>query len=215
MTIYTAAITLFLVMDPLGNIPVFLSVLKNCPPHRRVRIIAREMVIALAILTVFLFFGKYILSSLDISGPALSIGGGVVLFLIALRMIFPPRANSSHSTPNGGTAEPGEHQFAAGHGVAANGEEPLLVPLAVPLVAGPSSMAMVILISTQYPERMLTWFVSLLIAWLAGSLILVSSEFLRRHLGHRVIIALERLMGMLLTTVAVEMLLRGIDAYLA
>jgi multiple antibiotic resistance protein len=215
VTIYTAAITLFLVMDPLGNIPVFLSVLKNCPPHRRVRIIAREMIIALAILTVFLFFGKYILSSLDISGPALSIGGGVVLFLIALRMIFPPRDNSSHNTPNGGTSEPGEHQFAAGHGVAADGEEPLLVPLAVPLVAGPSSMAMVILISTQYPERMLTWFLSLLIAWLAGSLILVSSEFLRRHLGHRVIIALERLMGMLLTTVAVEMLLRGIDAYLA
>jgi multiple antibiotic resistance protein len=197
MTIYTAAIMLFLVMDPLGNIPVFLTVLQHTEPRRRRIVIAREMVIALGILTAFLFFGKYILSSLDISGPALSIGGGVVLFLIAIRMIFPP----------------GENDSAAGG--SNRDEEPLLVPLAVPLVAGPSSMALVILISTQYPDRMLEWFAALLIAWLAGSVILLSSEFLRRRLGRRVIVALERLMGMILTTVAIEMLLRGIDAYLA
>ena len=195
MTVYTAAITLFLVMDPLGNIPVFLSILKHTEPRRRLVIIAREMVIALAILLAFLFFGKYILASLGISGPALSIGGGVILFLIALRMIFPPKE---------GFVDPTEER-----------EEPLLVPLAVPLVAGPSSMAMVILISTQYPDRMLSWFLALLAAWFAGAVILLSAEFLRRRLGSRVITAIERLMGMILTTVAVEMLLKGVESYLA
>lgn len=200
MTITSAAITLFLVMDPLGNIPVFLSLLGEIDPRRRVRIIVREMVIALAILVVFLFFGRYILAGLHISEPALSIGGGVVLFLIALRMIFP---RPDASTESGARAD---HT---------PGQEPLIVPLAVPLVAGPSAMAMVILFTTQYPDRVLNWFFALLIAWFASSLILLSAEVLRKYLGRRVIKALERLMGMILTTLAVEMLLSGIETYLA
>lgn len=200
MTITSAAITLFLVMDPLGNIPVFLSLLEEIEPRRRLRIIIREMLLALAILLVFLFFGKYILTGLHISEPALSIGGGVILFLIALRMIFPrPEA----STESGARAD------------AIPGQEPLLVPLAVPLVAGPSAMAMVILFATQYPNRLVSWLVALLIAWFASALILLSAEVLRKYLGRRVIKALERLMGMILTTLAVEMLLRGIESYLA
>lgn len=190
MTIYTAAITLFLVMDPLGNIPIFLSLLEPIGPRRRRRIIVREMLIALAILTAFLFFGKYILQGLHVSEPALSIGGGVVLFLIAVRMIFPAVRGS-------GEGEPGR-------------QEPLLVPLAVPLVAGPSAMAMVILLATQYPDRILSSFLALLIAWFASSAILVSAEVLRKYLGRRIIIAVERLMGMILITIAVEMFLSGI-----
>lgn len=194
MTFYTAAITLFLVMDPLGNIPIFLSLLEPMEPHRRRRVIVREMVIALVILTAFLFLGRYILKGLHVSGPALSIGGGVVLLLIAIRMIFPQtRDQYGTSTPE---------------------EEPLLVPLAVPLVAGPSAMAVVILFATRYPERMLTWFLALLTAWLAGAIILVSAEVLRKYLGRRVITAIERLMGMILITVAIEMMLEGIHNYL-
>lgn len=193
MTIYSAAITLFFVLDPLGNIPIFLSLLQDLPPRRRRLIIVREMVIALGILTLFLFFGKYILSGLHISEPALSIGGGVVLFLIAVRMIF-PRAESRQETPEA--------------------EEPLLVPLAVPLVAGPSAMAMVILFATQYPTRLLSWFVALVIAWAAAAVILISADVLRKHLGRRLISAIERLMGMILVTLSVEMLLSGIERYL-
>ena len=199
MTITSAAITLFLVMDPLGNIPIFLSLLEEMEPRRRLRVIIREMLIALAILVLFLFFGKYILTGLHISEPALSIGGGVVLFLIALRMIFP---RPEQSTESGARAD---HT---------PGQEPLIVPLAVPLVAGPSAMAMVILFTTQYPHRLLNWLIALLIAWFASSLILLSAEVLRKYLGRRVIKAVECLMGMILTTLAVEMLLNGIEAYL-
>lgn len=194
MTFYTAAITLFLVMDPLGNIPIFLSLLEHMEPRRRRRIIIREMVIALAILTAFLFVGKYILEGLHVSEPALSIGGGIVLFLIAIRMIFPSSTTDTDRS--------------------SMDQDPLLVPLAVPLVAGPSAMAMVILFATQYPDRMLSWFLALLIAWFASSLILLSADVLRRYLGRRVITAVERLMGMILITVAVEMFLGGLGSYL-
>jgi multiple antibiotic resistance protein len=194
MTLYTAAITLFLVMDPFGNIPIFLSVLQNYDPGRRRRIMIRELVIALVVLTFFLFFGKYVLAGLHISEPALSISGGVILFLIAIRMIFPSKPEAE---------EPGDEG------------EPVIVPLAVPLVAGPSSMAMVILFSTQYPERLLSWFVALVIAWLAGLVVLLLSDSLRRFLGNRVLKAIERLMGMILTTMAVQMLLSGLGEFLA
>ena len=194
MTFYAAAITLFLVMDPLGNIPIFVHLLEHLEPKRRRLIIIREMLIALGILTVFLFLGKYILEGLHVSGPALSIGGGIVLFLIAIRMIF-PRTQTQSDSPS-------------------TDQEPLLVPLAVPLVAGPSAMAMVILFSTQYPDRIFSWFLALFIAWFASFLILLSADVLRRYLGKRVIIAVERLMGMILITVAVEMLLGGIQTYL-
>lgn len=199
MTLTSAAITLFLVMDPLGNIPIFLSLLEEIEPRRRLRVIVREMLIALGILIAFLFFGRYFLAALHISEPALSIGGGVVLFLIALRMIFPRTESST------------EHDARADH---VPGQEPLLVPLAVPLVAGPSAMAMVILFATQYPGRLLSWLVALLIAWFASSVILLSAEALRKYLGRRVIKAVERLMGMILTTLAVEMFLSGLESYL-
>lgn len=193
MTIYTAAITLFLVLDPLGNVPVFLSVLSHIDAKRRRRIIVREMLVALVILAAFLFFGKFILAGMHISQPALSIGGGVVLFLIAIRMIFP--------TGSWDSAEPGD-------------EEPLIVPLAVPLVAGPSAMATLILFATQEPDRIGEWFLALLIAWGAGSIVLLASDFLRRHLGRRALNAIERLMGMILITMAVQMLLSGVELFL-
>ena len=199
MTLYTAAITLFLVMDPLGNIPVFLSLLDDLEPQRRRRVILRETLIALGLLVLFLLFGQYILAGLHIREDSLRIGGGVVLFLIALRMIFP---RHDASTEQDARADLDRQQ------------EPLLVPLAVPLIAGPSSMAMVILFATQYPDRLATWLLALLIAWVPSTLILLSANLLRRYLGRRVIKAIERLMGMILITLAVEMLLEGVRAFL-
>lgn len=193
MNVYGAAITLFLVMDPLGNIPLFLSILNRVSPQRRRNVILREMVIALAILMVFLYFGKYILQGLHISEPALSIGGGVILFLIALRMIFPRPAGFDDAVE-------GE-------------EEPLIVPLAVLLVAGPSSIATLILFSTQYPRQIGEWTLALLVAWAVSLVVLLSGDILRRILGRRGLAAMERLMGMILTTLAVQMLLSGIEMF--
>jgi len=192
MSIYAAAVTLFLVMDPIGNIPAFLTILGYVDENRRRKIIAREMVIALAVLVLFLFFGKYILQGMHISEPALSIGGGVVLFLIAIRMIFPRERTAA---------------------IEREEQEPLIVPLAVPLVAGPSAMATVVLFANQAPGKMFIWFFALLIAWFASAVVLLSAETLRRRLGTRFLSALERLMGMILTTLAVQMLLTGIENY--
>jgi multiple antibiotic resistance protein len=193
MTILSAVITLILVMDPFGGIPVFLSLLKHSPARRRRLIILREMAIALGILVVFLFFGKLILAGLHISEPALNIAGGVILFLIALRMIF-PRRQPEQDPPRG--------------------EEPVVVPLAVPLIAGPSTLATVILLSTRYPEGIARWLAALVIAWAVALLILLFADLLRKLLGNRVIQAIERLMGMILTTMAVQMLLSGVREFL-
>ncbi len=193
MTVYTAAITLVLVLDPFGNIPLFLSVLSAAPPKRRVLIVVREMLIALGVLVVFLFFGKYILQGLHISEPALGIAAGVILFLIAIRMIFPAEAQLLGAGPQ---------------------EEPLIVPLAVPLVAGPSSIATVTLLASRYPQRLLWWLAALLMAWAVCAGVLVSADLLGRLLGNRLLRAIERLMGLILTTLAVQMLLSGATEFL-
>ena len=185
----SAAITLFLIMDPLGNVPVFNSVLANCDAARRTRIIIRELVLALLILLGFLFAGNSILSFLGLTQSSLSIAGGILLFIISLRMIFPGR--NSHG-------EPGED------------EEPFLVPLAVPLVAGPSTIAILLLLSSGQPGRMLEWSLALFLAWLATALLLVASPWLLRFLGTKGSRALERLMGMILVILATQMLLNGI-----
>lgn len=191
--VYTAAVTLLLIMDPFGNIPAYLAILGSVEERKRKWVILREMVIALGVLTLFLFFGQYILGGMSISEPALSIAGGVLLFIIAIRMIFPS-------------------QESRGKGVA--GQEPLIVPLAVPLIAGPSSIVVVTLFATQSPDRLWIWFVALLVAWSISTIILELAEYLRRLLGERVISAIERLMGMILTTLAVQMSLTGIRAFI-
>ncbi|MBS1271793.1 MAG: hypothetical protein MAGBODY4_00925 [Candidatus Marinimicrobia bacterium] len=194
MTIYSAAILLFLVMDPLGNIPVFLTVLKEVEERRRKWIILREAVIAFGVLCLFLLFGRRILDVLQISEPSLSIAGGVILFIISLKMIFPPQESVFGSTQD---------------------KEPLIVPLAIPLIAGPSTIATVMLFASRDPERLLDWFIALLSAWLVSTVILFSSGVLRRVLRRRGLAATERLMGMLLTAISVQMLLTGIEQFLA
>ena len=187
--IASAAVTLLLIMDPLGNVPVFNSVLANCEPSRRTRIIIREVILALVILMGFLFAGNAILGFLGLSQSSLAIAGGVLLFIISMRMIFPGRHSGSD---------------------VASDEEPFLVPLAVPLIAGPSTIAILLLLSSGQPERMLDWSVALFLAWSATAILLVASPWLLRFLGNRGSRALERLMGMILVIVAVQMLLNGI-----
>lgn len=194
MSLLSASVLLFFVMDPLGNVPLFLTALKDVDPARQRQVILRELLIALAILILFLFLGRYILGVLHVSRQALTIGGGVVLMLIALRMIFP--------TPEASLREQVH-------------EEPFIVPLAIPYTAGPSAMATTLLFMSTEPQRWPVWLGAVCLAWLASAIILYYSGGLRRVLGERGLTAIERLMGMLLITVAIEMLLRGISEYLA
>ena len=189
MSLFSAAILLFLVIDPFGNIPLFLSILKSVPEERHKGIIAREMLIALFVLVLFLFTGRYILRFLDISEPSLSIAGGIILFMIALKMIFIGSEKIFGDVPAG---------------------EPLIVPLAIPLVAGPSAVATVLLLMAREPLRWLEWFAALIMAWLVSGLVLLFSDYVGRLLGNRVLTAIERLMGMLLTLVAVEIFVKGV-----
>ena len=191
LTLKTATITLILVMDPLGNVPMFLSALKNVDSSRRKKIILRESLFAFLILTLFLFFGQNILKSFGVSESALGIAGGILLFLIAIKMIFPPETTTQ------------EKQIG----------EPFIVPLAIPLLAGPSAIAMVLLFAGQYPMQIWEWFISLLIASTISTLTLLFSNPLRRVLGAKGLMAMERLMGMILTTVAIQMLITGISNY--
>lgn len=194
MELYSAAITLFLIMDPLGNIPLFLSTLKHLPPRRRRAVILRELLIAYVIMVIFLFFGQKMLDALQLRQQSISIAGGIILFLIALKMIFPP---ASHERPEEGPEG-----------------EPFIVPLAIPLVAGPSLLATLLLLVSKQPQRIFEWLGALSAAWLVSALILLSSNFLLRLLRERGLIALERLMGMILVTVSVQMFLNGLAEYL-
>jgi multiple antibiotic resistance protein len=184
---------LFLIMDPLGNLPVFMSVLKVIEPKRRRIILIRELLIALAILFLFLFSGQSVLNFLNLGQETVRIAGGVILFLIGLRMIFP--------TPGGVTG-------------LAVGEEPFIVPLAIPMIAGPSTLAALILLSNQDPSRMLDWSIALGAAWFASAVILMFSGVFHKLLGERGLSAMERLMGMILIMLAIQMLLDGISAYI-
>ena len=193
MSILSATLLLFLILDPLGNIPVFLSLLRGMPPHRQRIVLARELLIALAVLMLFLWFGQYALEAMHLRQESVSIAGGIVLFLIGLRMIFPPPQGLMGEIPDG---------------------EPFIVPMAIPLVAGPSGMAAVMLMGSQEPGRMAEWSLALLLAWAATAAILFSATLLYKRLGSRALIAVERLMGMLLVAISVQMLLDGIASYL-
>ena len=192
MTLLSATITLILVMDPLGNIPVFLSVLNPFSPRKQQIIICREVAIAFLIIIIFLIFGKYILHGLHISTPALSISGGIILFIIAIRMIFPPVKLIEDK---------------------ATLEEPLIVPLAIPLTAGPSTLATVVLFASRAPHQMLHWTLAVIFSTIIFLLIMLSSRLLMKLLKKRGLIAVERLMGMILTTVAIQMFLDGISHF--
>lgn len=192
MEVLSAAVLLFLIMDPLGNIPVFLGLLRPLAPRRRLYVLARELLIALAILFVVLFAGQWVLAGLHLRQESISIAGGIVLFLIALRMIFPQHGSYSDA-PEG---------------------EPLVVPLAVPLIAGPSAMAALLLLERASPGGVFDLWVAMTVAWALTAAILIAAPFFYRILGERGLTAMERLMGMVLVMISVQMLLNGARAFL-
>ncbi len=192
MDLVSVAFTLFLVMDPLGNILPFGAALRQVPPERRKRVVARELLIAYAVLALFLWIGQPLLRWLHVSQDALAIAGGIVLFLIALRMIFPPEGGVMGETIEG---------------------EPFNVPLAIPLLAGPSALSALLLLANSAPDRMGTWFLSLTLAWAASAAILLSSGWITRLLRQRGLIAMERLMGMILVVLAVQLFLDGLSRH--
>ena len=191
MKIFFNAITLLLIMDPLGNVTPFLSVLKNVQPDRRRKVLVREILVAYIVLLAFLFLGKYLLRVLSLQEETISIAGGIVLFLIAVRMVFP----SDHTASD----------MPAG--------EPFLVPLAIPFIAGPSTLASLLLLQSSPTSTLQLW-AALTLAWAVTAIILLSSTILYRLLKERGLIALERLMGMLLVMLAVQMFINGVARFM-
>lgn len=188
----SAVVTLFLIMDPLGNVPIFLSVLKKVPQQRRLKIVIREVLIAYGVLLIFMLVGDHALRMLHIEQETISIAGGIVLFLIALRMIFPSHGSYSDA-PEG---------------------EPLVVPLAIPLIAGPSAMAALLLLQRANTGGSIDLWLAMTIAWALTAGILIAAPFFYRILGERGLTAMERLMGMVLVMISVQMLLNGVSAFL-
>jgi MarC family membrane protein len=191
----SAAFTFILVMDPLGNVPLFLASLKNTAPERRQWVILRECLIALAVMVSFLFAGRGLLNLLHVDDAALKAAGGVILLLISIRMVFP--------TPERNLTEPVTH------------DEPFIVPLAVPYMAGPSLLAVIVVFVSQSPES-LPWYLGGLVAsWAISTVVLYFSGFLQRVVGERALVAVERLMGMILVLLAVQMMFEGTKAFFA
>jgi multiple antibiotic resistance protein len=186
----SALMVLLIVLDPLGNVPIVLSLLRNVPPARRLRVVSRECGFALVVLLAFMWGGDWLLHVMHLSDTSLEIAGGVILFLIAMGMAFP------------------------GMGVSFSGPEedvePMLVPLAIPMIAGPSSLATVLLLASRQPERAWTWAGAIALAMVVVWLVLLSASVLSRRLGKSGLVALERLMGLLLAAMAVEMLISGL-----
>jgi MarC family membrane protein len=192
-TFLSATILLILITDPLGNIPLFISCLRNVSPERRTIVILREVAIAFTILLVFMVLGQGFLRVMSLTDQSLRIGGGIVLFLIALRMVFP-----HPDGPFGGDAR---------------GGEPLIVPLAIPALAGPSALATVMLLTSQAPGKTFEWIGALTVTMIVCAIVLMLAERIQSWLGERTMAAFERLMGLVLVAISVEMMLGGIRSF--
>jgi len=191
--IFSTAILIFFILDPLGNIPLLLSILKHIDKTRRSKIIIREMLIGLLILIVFLFFGEQFLSLFHLKAPSITIAGGIIFFAISLKMIFPD--------PNGGDVF-----------VTKKGDEPLVVPIAVPMIAGPAALATLLVLAKTNADHTGSLFLSLLLAWVLAAAVLLFSPHLYSLLKEKGLTALERLMGMLLLIMSVQMFIDGLLA---
>ena len=190
----SATILLVLITDPIGNIPIFINALKRVPVKRRPYVIVREVAIAFGILVAFMLGGRQFLQAMHLSDLSMRIGGGIVLFLIALRMVFPH--------PDG----------ALGGGSNAH-NEPLIVPLAIPAIAGPSAIATVMLLASQAPDKRFEWLAALTVTMLISGVVLLASDQIQVWLGERAVAALERLMGLVLIAISVDMLLEGVRIF--
>jgi MarC family membrane protein len=188
----SAFILLLLVLDPFGSLPIFIPVMRTVPAGRRRWVALREVLIAFAVLCFFMVFGEGFLRVMRLSERSLEVAGGVILLMVAIRMIF--------------------NQGGGVYGVP-EGKEPLIFPLAVPLLAGPSAMATVLLLASRQPDRLAEWVGALACALAVSGGVLVGCARIRRWLGDSVVAAFEKLMGLVLTAVAVEMILAGLKRY--
>jgi multiple antibiotic resistance protein len=193
MEVLSVSITLFLIMDPFGNIPMFFPILEKVPENRRRKVLVRELLLALAIIVVFIVVGKYVMAFLGLNRESVSIAGGIILFLIALRMVFPQHDSGWHPEFEG---------------------EPLLVPIAVPLVCGPSMLAALLMFSSAGTMSHVELLLAALLAWSAQFLVLFSATFLIKYLTGRGLAAVERLMGMVLVALSVQLFLDGVRGYM-
>ncbi len=189
----SALILLLLVLDPLGGLPIFISIFKDVSPERRRWVALRESAIAMAILMVFMVMGNQILHLMRLSERSLEVAGGVILLMVAIRMIFlnPSETKSERRAPR----------------------EPFIFPLAIPLMAGPSALATVLLLASRQPDRLWQWTGALVCAVLICLVVLLSASWLNKVLGESVLTAMEKLMGLVLTAIAVEMILAGLKHY--
>ena len=191
-TFLSAFILLLLVLDPFGSLPVFISVLGGVAPERRARVALREALIAFVVLAVFMVAGQGFLTLMRLSERSLEVAGGVILLIISIRMIF-----------GGGEM----------YGTDGRGREPFVFPLAVPLLAGPSAMATVLLLASRQPDRLVQWVGALTAAMAVSTAVLLAADRIRRALGGQMVAAIEKLMGLVLTAVATEMILAGLKRY--
>jgi MarC family membrane protein len=188
----SALILLLLVLDPLGSLPIFIPIMNTVPRERRRWVAVREVAIAFAVLFAFMFFGEAFLRVMRLSERSLEVAGGVILLMVAIRMIFSAEGGV-YGTPED--------------------KEPMIFPLAVPLLAGPSAMATVLLLASRQPERMVTWVAALSCAMAVSGAVLMLCDRIRRWVGDSVVSAIEKLMGLVLTAIAVEMILAGLKRY--
>jgi MarC family membrane protein len=188
------AFSLFLLMDSIGNIPFYISFLKRVDSKRQRYIICRELLVALVVIITFNFAGDGLMNFLQIKIDTVQIAGGVILFLLCLKMIFPPHIDPNETLPQD--------------------EEPFIVPLAIPLVAGPSVLAAVMIYSRQ-EEKQTVMVGAIMIAWAATLAVLLLSPQLKKIFGWRGIMALERLMGLILALISIQMFLNGVSGFMA
>jgi len=193
--IFSTAVLIFFILDPLGSVPLLLSILKNIDKKRHSKIIIREMLIGLVILLTFLFFGEQFLGLFHLQAQAITISGGIIFFVIALKMIFPnPDGSDLFSSKKG--------------------DEPMVVPIAMPMIAGPAALATLLVLAKTNTEHTGSLFLSLIIAWAFAAIVLLCSTRLYKVLKAKGLKALERLMGMLLLIMSVQMFIDGIRSLL-
>ncbi|HEX2100420.1 MAG TPA: MarC family protein [Candidatus Synoicihabitans sp.] len=194
MSLLSAAVTLLLILDPFGNLVLFHAILSKVPAERRRRVLLRELAIAYVLLIGFLLLGTQLLKFLGLEQSSLSLAGGILLFLIAIGMVFPKSGVQL---------------------VSEGDDEPFIVPLATPFIAGPSGIAFLLLLASREPAHVPRWALAVTLAWVVSAIILMAGERLLRLFGPRGMRALERLMGMLLILIAVQMVMNGLSLYLA
>jgi len=198
----SAFILLLLVLDPFGTLPVFMSVMRSVPKARRPWVALREASVAFAVLLAFMLGGDAFLRVTRLTERSLEVAGGVILLLVAVRIIFGSGQNLFDGDGRPGRLE-GDMP----------GREPLIFPIAIPLLAGPSAMATVLLLASRQPDHLWSWVGALSGAVGVCAVVLLACEPLYRLLGDRVVSALEKLMGLVLCAIAVEMILAGLKRY--